>query len=54
MHLEASRVEVKVFSQSRGVGIPLEAKGMDRVPRVLVWHNQLGMPEARVAEALYK
>ena len=39
-------------SQSRGVGIPLKARGRDRVPRVLVGHSQLGVPEAKVMEAL--
>ena len=48
--LEASRAEVRVFSQSRGAGIPLEAKGKGKALRVLAWHNQLGIPDLRVIE----
>ena len=39
VHLEASRAEARVSSQSKGAYIPLEARGRDRVPSVLVWHS---------------
>ena len=51
VHLEATRTKVRVFSQSRDKDIPLEARDRDRVPRMLVWHNQLGVLKARVMEA---
>ena len=37
-----------MFSQNRGIDIPLKVRGRDRVPRVSVWRSQLGVLDARI------